>query len=122
VTLIHQVALFSGLSCDGYVLVNASRDFSELGFGDFFDSFRPERLMTCPATDIALEHIGRPLPNAALLGAFAALSGEITLAAIDKAVREHFAGAVGERNATAVAAAFNYVASATKGAQRASTD
>jgi len=33
--------------------------------------------MTMPATDIALDCIGRPLPNAALLGGFAALTGEI---------------------------------------------
>ena len=57
--------------------------------------------MTCPATELALEHVGRPLPNAALLGGFAALTGEITMDAIDKAVREHFVGAVGERNAEA---------------------
>jgi pyruvate ferredoxin oxidoreductase alpha subunit len=79
VTLIHQVDLFSGLSKDCYILINTSRPFSDLGFGDFFVEYRPERLVTCPATDIALEKIGRPLPNAALLGGFAALTGEITL-------------------------------------------
>ena len=31
-----------------------------------------------PATDIAREHLGRPLPNAALLGAFAAVSGIVS--------------------------------------------
>jgi pyruvate ferredoxin oxidoreductase gamma subunit len=122
VTLIHQVDLFSGLSSDGYVLINTTSSFSELDFGDFFDRFDPTRLMTCPATDIALELLGRPLPNAALLGGFAALSGEITLDAIDKAVREHFSGSVGERNAAAVKAAFDYVASKLKEVALASTD
>ncbi len=56
VTLIHQADLFAGLTKDGYVLINTSRQFSELGFGDHFDEFRPERLMTCPATDLAVEH------------------------------------------------------------------
>jgi pyruvate ferredoxin oxidoreductase gamma subunit len=122
VTLIHQVDLFSGLSKDGYVLVNTSRAFDELGFGDFFDKFRPERLMTCPATEFALEHVGRPLPNAALLGGFAALTGQITMEAIDKAVRERFAGLVGERNVAAAAAAFSYVTSKEEVLTRASTD
>ena len=122
VTLIHQVDLFSGLSRDGYVLINTSSSFSELNFGDFFDQFHPDRLMTCPATDIALEHLGRPLPNAALLGGFAALTGEVTMGAIDKAVREHFAGSVGERNAAAVKAAFDCVASKIKQVARASTN
>lgn len=109
VTLIHQVDLFSGLSNDGYVLINTSRGFDELGFGDHFRDFRPERLMTCPATELALEHVGRPLPNAALLGGFAALTGQITMEAIDKAVRERFTGVVGERNAAASDAAFLFV-------------
>lgn len=109
VTLIHQVDLFSGLSSDGYVLVNTSRDFQELGLSDFFVKFRPERLITCPATELALEYFGRPLPNAALLGGFAALTGEITLAAIDQAVRDRFSGRVGEQNAAAAAAAFKFV-------------
>ncbi len=122
VTLIHQVDLFSGISTNCYVLINTSRAFSELGFGEYFDDFQPERLMTCPATDIALEKIGRPLPNAALLGGFAALTGEITLGAIDKAVREHFAGVVGERNAAAVKAAFDYVTSKVQEVAHASTD
>jgi len=122
VTLIHQVDLFSGLSPEGYVLINTSNSFSDLGFGDFFDQYQLEHLMTCPATDIALEHLGRPLPNAALLGGFAALTGEITYDAIDKAVREHFTGPVGERNAAAVKAAFDYVASKVKETARASTN
>jgi pyruvate ferredoxin oxidoreductase gamma subunit len=122
VTLIHQVDLFAGLSLEGYVLINTSREFSELGLGNFFDEYRPERLMTCPATDIALDRIGRPFPNAALLGGFAALTGEITLDAIDKAVREHFVGPVGERNAAAAAAAFDYVTSKAEEVAHASTN
>jgi pyruvate ferredoxin oxidoreductase gamma subunit len=122
VTLIHQVDLFSGLSPDGYVLINTSNNFSDLGFGDSFDHYRAERLMTCPATDIALEYLGRPLPNAALLGGFAALTGEITCDAITKAVLERFTGHVGERNAAAVKAAFDFVTSKVKEVAHASTN
>lgn len=122
VTLIHQVDLYAGLSLEGYVIINTSRGFGDLGFGDHFGGFRPERLMTCPATELALEHVGRPLPNAALLGGFAALSGEITMDAIDKAVRERFAGAVGERNVAAANAAFDFVASRVKELSSAAPD
>ncbi|MHB1252311.1 MAG: 2-oxoacid:acceptor oxidoreductase family protein, partial [Acidimicrobiales bacterium] len=87
-TLIHQVDLFAGLVHDGYALVNTSRDFAELGFDQTLASFRQDRLVTCPATELALEHLGRALPNAALLGGFAALTGEITMEAIDAAVKE----------------------------------
>ena len=34
-TLLHQVKVFSGLSDDGYVLINTSRSFDELGLGEF---------------------------------------------------------------------------------------
>ena len=109
VTLLHHVDLFSGLSNDGYVLINTSRAFDDLDLDGLFNGFRPERLLTCPATEIAIEHVGRPLPNAVLLGGFAALTGEITMEAIDQAVRERFEGAVGERNVAAANAAFKFV-------------
>jgi pyruvate ferredoxin oxidoreductase gamma subunit len=109
VTLINQVDLFSGLTPEGYVLVNTSRSFDELGIGALFNQFHRDHLLTCPATELALEHVGRPLPNAALLGGFAALTHQVTMAAIDTAIRERFVGVVGERNATAAAQAYKIV-------------
>ena len=69
-TLLHQVDVFGGLTRDGYILINTSRSFEDLGLGEFATGFRAERLCTVPATEFALKHIGRPLPNAALLGGF----------------------------------------------------
>src|SRR5512143_4024782 len=66
-TLLHQVDVFGGLSPDGYIVINTSRSFEELGLGDFIAGLRRERLCTVPATELALKHIGRPVPNAALL-------------------------------------------------------
>ena len=37
---------------------------------------------TVNATELALKHVGRPLPNAALLGAFAALTGVVHLKSV----------------------------------------
>jgi len=120
VTLLHQVDLFAGLSSQGYVLVNSSNSFDELGLGEFLRTFHSDRLLTCPATEFALEHLGRPLPNAALLGGFAALTHQITLDALDRALRDRFEGVVGERNAAAAAAAFQYVIDKEEGLVRAS--
>ena len=119
VTLINQVDLFSGLSPVGFILINTSRSFEELGLADLYSRFAPARLATCPATDIALEHVGRPLPNAALLGAFAALSAQVSLEAVEKAIRDHFAGPVGERNAGAASAAFDVITRFTQEVARA---
>ena len=39
-TLLHQVDLFDGLEEEGYILLNSSRDFDELGLGGFAAGFR----------------------------------------------------------------------------------
>jgi pyruvate ferredoxin oxidoreductase gamma subunit len=108
-TLLHQVDVFQGLHPDGYVLINSRRSFHDLGLADIEQRFRHERLTTVPATEIALKHLGRPLPNAVLLGGFAALSGLITLEAVALAIAEKFSGKVAEANVAAAAEAFDYV-------------
>jgi pyruvate ferredoxin oxidoreductase gamma subunit len=108
-TLLHQVDVFQGLRPDGYVLINSRHDFDHLGLGDIAARFRHERLTTVPASDIAMKHLGRPLPNAVLLGGFAALSGLITLEAVAYAIREKFAGKVADANIAAAAEAHAFV-------------
>jgi pyruvate ferredoxin oxidoreductase gamma subunit len=108
-TLLHQVAVFSGLRPDGYILINTERTFDELGIGELGTRFRRERLLTVPATELAREHLGRPLPNAVLLGGFAALTGLISLDALTQAIRQKFAGRLADGNAAAAEAAFGYV-------------
>ncbi len=109
-TLLHQVDVFQGLKPDGYVLINSARSFSELGLDDIAARFRPERLLSVPASEIALRHLGRPLPNAVLLGGFAALSGLISLEAVSKAIHDKFKGKVADANAAAAAEAHDAVA------------
>ena len=108
-TLLHQVDVFGGLTRDGYILINTSRSFAELGLEEFATGFRHERLCTVPATEIALKHVGRPLPNAALLGGFAAISGQISLEAVSAAIREKFPTKVAEANIAAAAESFAFV-------------
>ena len=108
-TLLHQVDVFQGLRPEGYVLINSTRSFDELGVGEFAQRFRRERLCNVPASEIAQRHVGRPLPNAALLGGFAAISGLITLEAVTHAIRDKFAGKVAEGNVAAATEAFDYV-------------
>ena len=108
-TLLHQVDVFQGLQPAGYVLINTRRSFDELGLSEISGRFRHERLTTVPATEIALKHLGRPLPNAVLLGGFAALSGLITLEAVEHAIRHKFSGKVAEANAAGANEAFAYV-------------
>jgi pyruvate ferredoxin oxidoreductase gamma subunit len=108
-TLLHQVDLFSGVGPDSYVLINTSRTLEELGVGDFLGRFHAERVLTVPATELAREHLRRPLPNAALLGAFAALTGVLSIDSVTAAIRERFAGTIGEANVAAARAAYELV-------------
>ncbi len=108
-TLLHQVDVFQGLKPDGYVLINSRRGFDELGLGEVAARFRHERLVTVPATEIALRHLGRPLPNAVLLGGFAALSGLVTLAGVVHAIEHRFEGRVAAANVAAATEAFGFV-------------
>ena len=108
-TLLHQVDLFNGVADDAYVLINSSGGFDDLGLGEFVRRFQRERLLTVPATEIAREHLGRPLPNAVLLGGFAALTGVVSLESVAKAIRDKFSGSVAERNVRAAEAASDYV-------------
>jgi pyruvate ferredoxin oxidoreductase gamma subunit len=108
-TLLHQVDLFRGLVGTGFILINSSRSFDELGLGDFARGFPRERLCTVPATDLALEHVGRPLPNAPLLGGFAAICAQVHIESVATALRERFPGRIGERNAAAARAAYDRV-------------
>ena len=108
-TLLHQVDVFQGLKPDGYALINSRHGLHALGLAEVGQRHRLERLITVPASEIALEHLGRPLPNAVLLGGFAALTGLIALDAVAHAIRAKFSGALAEANAAAAAEAFAFV-------------
>jgi len=121
-TLLHQVDVFGGLAREGYVLINTSRTFDALGVGDFARTLRAERLCTVPATELALKHAGRPVPNAALLGGFAAVSGRVSMASVAAAIRETFSGKVAEGNVAAASAAYEHVRSEMREASHAQAD
>jgi pyruvate ferredoxin oxidoreductase gamma subunit len=108
-TLLHQVDVLSGLKPDGYILINTTRTFAELGLGEFARGFRPERLLTVPATELAMKYVGRPVPNVPLLGAFAALGGLISLDAVQRAIEQKFSGAVAKGNKEAAREAYEVV-------------
>lgn len=108
-TLLHQVRVFEGLRPDAYVLVNTSKSLTELGLHELATDLRPDRMMTVPATALAREHLGRPLPNTALLGAFAALTGTVSIESVADAIRHRFRGQVGEGNVAAAQAAHRHV-------------
>jgi len=111
-TLFHSVDVFAGLKPDGYILVNTTRDFEALGIDEFVAGFPEGHARTVAATELAVSLVGRPIPNAALLGGFAAETGEISLDAVKSAIKERFPGTLGEKNMAAASAAYEAVTAA----------
>jgi len=104
-SIIAVVSLVQGI--DDYV---SDAIVSELGLGDMAARLPPGHMVALPATEIALKHLGRPLPNAVLLGGFAALTGLITLDAVVHAIHDKFKGPVAARNAAAATEAHDLLA------------
>ncbi len=104
-TLLLMEGLFTGLRSDGYVLINSKKTPTELGLASLEHKLPAGHIITVPATDLAMKFIGRPIPNAALLGAFAALTEVVSINAVSLAIREKFKGDIAEKNILAATAA-----------------
>lgn len=107
-TLLHQADVFGGLKPDGYVLINSRKTIAELGLSDI-EVGREGRVLTIPATDIAREYIGRPVPNAVLLGGLAALTGRFAMENVANGLNRKFAGKIAEGNIAAANHAYELV-------------
>jgi pyruvate ferredoxin oxidoreductase gamma subunit len=120
-TLLHQVDLFSGLPKGGFILLNSTRTFDQLGLGTFARGPQQYRLFSLPASELALKFVGRDVPNAALLGGFAAITGVIKIESVIAAIRDKFPRAIAEKNVAAATQAYE-LASAPQEAIHAEAD
>lgn len=90
-SLLGRVSVFDGLAADGYVVVNSAHDAAELPLPDAVRQLG-SHLLVLPASDLAIEKLGRPLPNVALVAGLSALTGLWSLDSVLKAVRSRFIG------------------------------
>ena len=112
-TLFKVVDVCQGLKPNGYLLVNSNRPLSELHLDKIVAQLPKAHALAVPASELALKHIGRPLPNAALLGAFAALTGIVHLKSVNAAIRRSLPGKkIAQANIAAATAAYDAVAGA----------
>jgi pyruvate ferredoxin oxidoreductase gamma subunit len=108
-TLLPAIDVFAGLQPEGYVLLNSGRDWAELGLTDQVERLSRRHMFIVPATALAMANVGRPLPNAALLGGFAAMTDLVSLESVEAAIRSRFTSAVADANVAAANAAFSHV-------------
>jgi len=90
--LLHVPGVTDGLLPGGGILVNSTRSSEELK-----EQLGLE-LVALPANAMARKILGRPVPNTALLSAFLALTGMVSLEALIKGLGQRFKGDVLERN------------------------
>jgi len=95
-TILHEVNVTQGVKSEGLILVNTEKKVEELYING------SSSVVAFPAGVTARKILGRPIMNTALLGAFAALTGELSLEALLSAVRKKFPGELGEKNARVV--------------------
>ena len=108
-TLLHQVNLFEGLSASGFVLLNSTRGIQELGLDEFLKPLPQGHCRSVAASELALKHVGRPLPNAALLGGFAGITGLLKIESVIAAIRERFPAKIADGNAAAAQEAYERI-------------
>lgn len=90
-TLLLDPNLTNGLKPGGAMLVNTRKP------AEAFAEFNT-RVVAFPATELAVEVIGKPIPNTALLAAFLALTETVPQEALAAALKGRFHGPVLEKN------------------------
>src|SRR5450830_44937 len=111
-TLFKAIDVCQGLKLNGYLLVNSHRSLTDLHLDTIAMQLPARHVLTVPASELALKYVGRPFPNAALLGAFARLTGIVHLKSVATAIREAFPEKIAEANIAAATAAHDAVAHA----------
>ena len=90
--LFHVPGITDGLKAGGSILLNTTHD------SDAFTAVSEGNIVTLPATQLAHEHLGRPVPNTALLSAFLKLTDLLPQAALVQALQQRFKDNILEKN------------------------
>jgi 2-oxoacid:acceptor oxidoreductase gamma subunit (pyruvate/2-ketoisovalerate family)/2-oxoacid:acceptor oxidoreductase delta subunit (pyruvate/2-ketoisovalerate family) len=101
--LTRTVDVTEGLKPGGLVLINNPGSYRETGLSGNF------RVATVDATRIALEVLGRPITNTAILGAFAKVSGQLKLWSLEEAIKNELPDRIVASNVEAARRAFEGV-------------
>ncbi len=96
-TILETVDITSGLKPDSLIVINSKNVPERL---------RGRRVALVDASKIAMDTLGRPIVNTAMLGAFARASGLVSWGAVAKSVEKYFKGKGAEKNVAAVMNAY----------------
>lgn len=102
--------VFAGISPDGYALIDSPEQRPGVEWYD--ERLSLSRTVIVPATALARSFTGRAQPAPPLVGAFAALTGQVSLAAVIAAVYRRFPARLAEGDVAAARAGFGHVRAA----------
>jgi pyruvate ferredoxin oxidoreductase gamma subunit len=91
-SLLHVASIGEGVRHGGGILINSSKEIAQSRFPSV------AHVTTIPATAMAMQVLGEPIPNIALLAAFLALTELIPPAALQKVLAQRFEGDTLNRN------------------------
>jgi len=103
-TLISIVDVTAGLKPDAEIIINSEKSPQELGIPGHV------KATSVPASQIAMETMGITIMNTAIMGAFAGLTGEFDIDAIEQAIQEKFSSEVASKNILAARSAYDHAA------------
>jgi pyruvate ferredoxin oxidoreductase gamma subunit len=90
-SIMDVVDVFKGIKPGGVVLINTDKNCYSIDREDV-------TIYTVDANKIALNTIGRPIMNTTLMGAFAGITGQISIGAIERTIQNKFEKGIAEKN------------------------
>lgn len=101
-SLLKAVNVLQGAHPDTLILIDSEKTIAALNLPKNY------RILTLPATKLALETLGKPIINTVMLGAFSSISCLIRLNAIKQAIATGFPEDLVAKNSLAAETAFCY--------------
>lgn len=97
-TLPEAVNVVAGLKRGGLAVINAKKTP---------EGIKSAKVALTDATAIAIETLGVPITNTAMLGALAKATEVVSLDSLVKSIERHFKGKLAEKNVAAIKAAYD---------------
>jgi len=107
-TLLKTVPVTKGLNEGGIIIINSKENSADMRKILNTDK---GKILTVPATEIAIRILGRPITNTAMLGVVARITGIVRLESVEKVVEERFRPNIAEKNIAVVKEAYEEVKS-----------
>jgi pyruvate ferredoxin oxidoreductase gamma subunit len=111
-SLVRNPDLLAGLDRTRIAVINTRKSLAELSAEQLKHRMGKEKIIVLPATEIAMEMIGRNVPNVIMLAAFCAASGLLGFDTLREAVVWKFKGSTGKANIAAAERAWKLITDA----------